>query len=235
MAVRHCLVLALMTAPAAAQTVSVRDPGRPPVIRPVEAAALLGAIAIAAAFDGTVRRHAQADRTPGRNRAAQFGNAFGNLTYTGPLLAAGWLAGEVAHSPALARASYRALEAAVVAGAITGVIKFGLGRVRPRDGGDPGLFHPFTSNVSFPSGHTTVAMAVATSLALSTPDHWSDVLFYTAAALTGFARINDNQHWLSDVVAAGAIGYLTGRQLNGRRGRFRPLASTGLIGVSATF
>lgn len=239
MAVRQLWAAALLAAagarPAAAQAVAAPPRARPPIIRPVEAVAFAASIALAAGFDGPLRRTLQADRTAGRDDLARVGNAFGNLIYTGPLLAVGWLAGEVTHRPGLARASLRAVEAGVAAGGVTAVLKLAVGRARPNAGTGPGRFRPFGGDVSFPSGHMTVAMAVATSLARSTPDRWTDAAFYGAAALTGFARMNDDKHWLSDVVAGTAIGYLAGRQLNGRVGRFKPFAALGGAGVSVSF
>lgn len=240
MAVRRisgaAVALLALTGRADAQTVSGGpETRRPPIIRPAEAAIIAGSFAAALGFDGLIRRAAQADRTQGRDDLARFGNAFGNLVYTGPLILAGWAVGEVSHNPAVARAAWRAGEATLVAGTLTAVLKLAVGRARPNAGTGPGRFRPFGGDASFPSGHTTVAVALATSLAHSTPDRWTDVAFYGAAALTGFARVNDDKHWLSDVVAGAAIGYLTGRQFHGRAGRLRPFASLGLVGVSAAF
>ncbi|MCC7134035.1 MAG: phosphatase PAP2 family protein [Gemmatimonadales bacterium] len=220
---------------AAAQVDSAGSGPRPPLIRPIEAAAAVGAIAAAALIDGTVRDRSQAERSVASNEVASVGNAFGHFFYVGPALAAGWVTGRILGDSRIMGATAKAAAAGVVAGAITGALKVGFGRVRPRDGLDPMEFHPFSSNASFPSGHTTLAMAIATSLAHSTPDGWTDIAFYGAAAVTGFARINDNKHWLSDVVGGAAIGYLVGRQITERRGRIRPLAGPGAVGVTLTF
>ncbi len=75
-------------------------------------------------------------------------------------------------------------------------------------------------------------MAVASSLAHSTKDHWSDAFFYSAALVTGYARINDNKHWLSDVIAGGAIGFLVGRQLHFRGTKITPFVGNGVFGGS---
>jgi len=206
---------------------------RPPILRTREAAVAVGLVVTGALFDKTVRDRAQLDRSTTSNDVAQVGNGTGNLLYIGPFLAAGWVVGKISGERSLSDATYRAFQAGAVAGAITGIIKMGVGRVRPRDSQDALVFHPFSQNSSFPSGHTTLAVAIATSLAHSTPDGWSDILFYGAAGVTGFARINDNKHWLSDVVAGSVVGYLVGRQLTRRpTAGATVIAGPGVVGVT---
>ena len=231
------VLVVVCTSQASAQT---PEPGagapiRPQLISRSEAIIAVAAVTTAALLDGTIRTEAQNHRSGGRNGLASFGNTFGTLIYVGPMLVTTWASGKITGQHGLARASVTAGAAGIVAGGITGFLKLGFGRVRPRDGGDPDVFRPFTQNASFPSGHTTVAFAVATSLAQSTRDGWSDVLFYGIAGMTGLARINDDKHWLSDVVAGGTIGYLVGRQLNHRPGRIRAGVGPGSAGLTIAF
>ena len=60
---------------------------------------------------------------------------------------------------------------------------------------------------SFPSGHTTVAFAAATVVALDRPNlaPWS----LGFATLVGFSRIYEGVHYPTDVLAAAALGALT--------------------------
>lgn len=194
-----------------------------------------GALLVSAALlDVTVRQRALADRSHTSDALARAGNRLGTLQVAVPVLAAGWLAGAVFHEPSVTDATLKAFASGVIAGGITGVLKVGFGRIRPRDGGDADSFRPFSRNASFPSGHTTLAVAIATSLAHSTPGPWTDVGFYGVAGLTGFARINDDKHWLSDVVGGALIGYLIGRQLHHDRdpGQVRPLVGPGMVGLT---
>jgi membrane-associated phospholipid phosphatase len=109
-----------------------------------------------------------------------------------------------------------------LAGALSGlqvVIKWVVGRTRPyeivglleqprpfllfwfRDGGE-GFLHQ--KNLSFPSGHTSTAFALAAALGVLFPrGRW---LFYSVATLTGLQRISENAHYVSDVVAAAGFG-----------------------------
>lgn len=63
---------------------------------------------------------------------------------------------------------------------------------------------------SFPSGHTSNAFAIATSLAYSYGP-WVGVPSYGLATFIAASRISAQVHWLSDVVAAAAIGIYWGR------------------------
>jgi membrane-associated phospholipid phosphatase len=73
--------------------------------------------------------------------------------------------------------------------------------LQPFNGGFDGLI--FQKNLAFPSGHTTVAFATATALAILWPRWWP--LFYFLAALVGAQRLLENAHWLSDVVGAAGL------------------------------
>ncbi|HMB96255.1 MAG TPA: phosphatase PAP2 family protein [Tepidisphaeraceae bacterium] len=94
-------------------------------------------------------------------------------------------------------------------------IKWIVGRARPfksLSGEDAPLapfnFHPFppfgSKDLCFPSGHASLAFATAACLAIVMPRfRW---LFYFGAMIVGLERIAENAHWLSDVVAAAALG-----------------------------
>ncbi len=195
---------------------------------------IAGLVLLAASLDGTVQRQAQAMRGSGSNRVADWGNAAGHLRYMGPVLATGWAVGQIAGHSNLSRATVQATSAGLIAGGIATVLKRGFGRFRPRDGSSE-RFAPLSDHSAFPSGHTTLAFAIATSLAHSTNDKTIGALLYGAAATTGFARINDNKHWFSDVVAGAALGYLVGRQVNAGLKDTRPLVGPGLAGLSIAF
>ena len=237
-------VLAAGIAAAPLLPVAAQQPtaaGRPEVQRtgaqflsPAEAAAAAALLLVTAAADQETREFSQGHRSATGNRLAALGNAYGSPQYILPALGLGYLGGQVFGSPALSRAALHAGEAAALAAGITGVLKLAIGRMRPSDGGDVDRFRPFSGQASFPSGHVTLAFAIATTLARETPDRWSDAALYGAATLTAFARINDDRHWGSDAVAGALIGHLVGLRLTQGAGT-RIVAGPRGLGLSLSF
>jgi hypothetical protein len=64
---------------------------------------------------------------------------------------------------------------------------------------------------SFPSGHTSTVFVAAEFLHQEYKDRsiWISIGGYSMASLVGAARIYNNKHWLSDVVAGAGIGILS--------------------------
>lgn len=68
-----------------------------------------------------------------------------------------------------------------------------------------------SDKLSFPSGHTAVAFASAEFMRKEYKDvsPWYGVAGYAMAATTGFLRMYNDKHWLSDVVAGAGVGILS--------------------------
>jgi len=132
-----------------------------------------------------------------------------------------------------------ATQAYITGGAMESLLKLISGRQRPSFydpnslEAEPKFRGPFNSgkdiygnriNSSFPSGHTTVAFAAATVFAMEYKNHpLIPILSYSAATLIGLSRITENVHWITDVVAGAALGYLTGRQVVNNYHRYSKL------------
>ena len=104
----------------------------------------------------------------------------------------------------------------LVAGAITGVFKFTLGRVRPSDTDDVWDFKPFSGSQAMWSGHTAIAFSFATALSQEIHRPWATVGLYTLATGTAWARVYGNHHWVSDVAVAAAVGIASAKLATGR-------------------
>ena len=70
---------------------------------------------------------------------------------------------------------------------------------------------------AFPSGHATVAFAVAAAVTSETKRWWGTKaawlvgsVLYTGAAGVAWSRMYDNRHWATDVLTGAAIGTFTG-------------------------
>ncbi len=158
-----------------------------------------------AASDGTLNTARQLDR-------------FGDPSGFGPIIGGVALAGLVTHNGRVARVALHALESVTLASATVQVGKIIMGRERPYS--DPDLdgldFLHYPSSRAFPSGHTAAAFAMATTLGDAIDKPWARVSLYGLAVGTGWARMAEEQHWLSDVLAGAAIGIVSARFISGK-------------------
>ena len=184
-------------------------------IRWWEAALTASAIAGATVFDRGVDTWIQDQRSSGSDAIARVfrhgGQAEVFLTVGGGLLAAGVVTGRAD----LRRRGGRVLVSVGLAGITTVAIKE-IGRVRPNSTRDPYLFKPFSRHESFPSGHTTIAFALAASLSEEIHAGWATAVLYAGASGTAWSRLNDHRHWLSDVLAGAAVGITAAKVVEGR-------------------
>lgn len=110
------------------------------------------------------------------------------------------------------------------------VMKYSFGRQRPGNS---------RNYQSFPSGHTAVAFATATSLAYSYG--WKmAVISYPIAAFVGASRWADDAHWGSDVIAGAFVGIIMGRACaldetvsdQSNQAHFSPIITPDLSGIN---
>jgi membrane-associated phospholipid phosphatase len=107
--------------------------------------------------------------------------------------------------PTLKKALYLA-ESAAAATFISYGMKYSFKRSRPYIA-MPALSSSGKSNSpSFPSGHTSVAFASATSLYMAYPKWYVAVPAFTYAASVGYSRMYLGKHYPSDVLAGAVIG-----------------------------
>lgn len=70
---------------------------------------------------------------------------------------------------------------------------------------------PIDNPGSFPSGHSTLAFAVASIFSRRYPRHkWVPWVVYGATAAIGFSRVPDRAHFASDVFAGAVLGWEIG-------------------------
>ncbi|MBE6288035.1 MAG: phosphatase PAP2 family protein [Mediterranea massiliensis] len=91
--------------------------------------------------------------------------------------------------------------------AVTYGMKYLFDRQRPYDK-YPDKIHPYSreDSPSFPSGHTSTAFALATSLSLKYPKWYVIAPSAFWACSVGISRMNEGVHYPSDVLAGAAIG-----------------------------
>jgi len=130
---------------------------------------------------------------------------------------ASWLIGHFTHNDHLQETGLLAGEALADTAIITEMMKYATNRVRPDATGLPlesAEFWPEKMNYpagdSFPSGHTAIAFAFAHVVADEYPSWEVKLAAYSLAAATGFERLGGREHFPSDVLVGGAVGYLIG-------------------------
>lgn len=166
-----------------------------PSLRPL----VIGGLGAFAASRGDAATIRYFDRRPMRG----LGNVGASLGTGGTVLGitAGFLvAGQFAPGDRFRSATYDMSQAVLVNGLYTFALKNAVGRQRPHS----------ADRLSFPSGHTSNAFAVATVWAR----HYGvkgAVPAYTFASLIGVSRLASGKHHLSDVVAGATLGYAVGR------------------------
>lgn len=161
--------------------------------------ALIGVAATGAArgFDDHVAFPDGADSDFG-----ELGNGFGNPVFVAVAASGLLLGGRAASAGSFRNASYDLFAATTVNFLYTETLKRTIDRTRPN-----GL-----NNKSFPSGHTSNAFAWATVI----DHHFGTKLglpMYAFATLVAGSRIHRGSHFLSDVVAGAAIGFITARSV----------------------
>ena len=203
------LVVLLTTAPAQ------RSPA-PPSVRWWHVVIAAGTIGAVSALDRGVDTWVQDHRSSHSDALARgFRNGGQPVVVFGvPAVMLG--AGLISGSKGLERSGARVLASVVLAGVITGGGKVVAGRLRPDESTTQYAFKPFSHHDSFPSGHATIAFALATSLADEIRRPWASAVLYVGATGTAWARLNDHRHWLSDVLAGATVGVTAANFVEGR-------------------
>jgi membrane-associated phospholipid phosphatase len=105
-----------------------------------------------------------------------------------------------------------------------------VGFVRRFDAGAAGGY------VSFPSGHTATAFALATVVAMQyRRETWVPVLAYAVAGSVGLSRMALDRHWASDVLVGAVLGHVVARLVvrnHERRRRIVPVVACTGRGVA---
>lgn len=195
--------------PAEAQTPTTERP----VVTWTEVGAGTGLLAVGFALDQTARDWSQRHRSATSNAIAHVGNGFGDKFLVFPALGVAMLAAKAGHSDGTFDTFWDMTQSAAVAAAGAEVIKVLFGRARPPEQPtNHAYFRPFVlRDHAFPSGHTATAFALAAAAAAGTKSKALHPVYFGVAALTAWSRVNDNRHWLSDVIGGAAFGILVGR------------------------
>ena len=182
----------------------------------------LAAIGAAHQYDGNVRRHfvGQSPVLDGKDTHAVRDAVPAAVAVFGT-----WAYAALTDDQSGRRETFTMLEAAALSSVTAEGLKFAAGRARPNESNRVDDWR--TGGSSFPSLHATAAFAIGTVLAESGGEDFRwvrRILGYGLAGATAYIRVKDNQHWLSDTVAGGALGAATARfAMNRNEARHPPL------------
>lgn len=161
--------------------------------------------------------------------------SMGTGYYLLPLTGAVYIAGRVSHSEGLADAGLGCMAGDLSSLGIREVAFHVVGRGRPRITADPFLISVPESGGwlwhSFFSGHIANSMACASFLGHRYSFGVAEALPYAFSAAIGVGRMADGEHWASDTLIGGILGYAIGqaiasRQLARIRGSSPPVSGT---------
>ncbi len=176
----------------------------------------LGSTALVSVVDDDLRRWTVGHRGTTSQDVAKVWELWGDGR-TAPVATLGTLAaGVVFRKPEIIRLGGRLATSFIVATAISRGSKRAIGRARPSEGTDQYDFDSWTDQSAFPSGHTTSAFVLSTTLADAIDDRRVDVALYALAAGTGISRIVNDRHWLSDVVGGALLGTTVAKVVDGK-------------------
>lgn len=173
-------------------------------------------------LDSETREESQESRNSFNDTVSRVFRSFGEPQYTALPLGALYLYGHLQGDGRARETALLGLESLVLSGVTTGIIKNLAHRDRPSSGQPYNIWHgPELSphDLSFPSGHSTEAFALATVIANEYGDKKCiPPLAYGIASMTALSRVHDNAHWLSDIFVGSAIGYFTAKAVLHRHG-----------------
>ena len=172
----------------------------------------LGVTVLSSLADRSVKRSVSVQETGNSNHgfydiAAQYGYIYYHVIFASGL----YLTGLFTRNDDVRETARMIMESLAYSGTITIGLRYLFDRERPYVTDDPYKFAwlkvKSLDTQSFPSGHTAVAFATSTILAEKIGTWWSRIIFYGAAAITGYSKIRTNQHWFSDVVFGAMLGF----------------------------
>jgi hypothetical protein len=167
----------------------------------------VAAIGAAHALDGPVR-NSFAGKDPVLD--GKDSNSVRDALPTAALFAGTWLLSTAMGDEYGKGESYSMIEAGIFSSITAEGLRFAAGRARPDQTLNTNAWR--AGGNSFPSLHASAAFAVGTVFAESGDDDYRWLrrfIGYGTAAATGYLRLHDNAHWLSDVVAGAAVGIAT--------------------------
>jgi len=154
--------------------------------------------------------------------SADVTNVIGASNFNLPVSAGMWVLGKAARQPKLEQLGSNLLRTLVYTQVVVAPVKVAVRRERP-DG---------SNRLSFPSGHTANSCALARMLERQY-GHRVGIPLYVFSAFVAAGRIEDDRHYVSDVVMGAFLGAIVGNSVtlgsDGRTGVVPRLTRDGVL------
>jgi len=167
-------------------------------------------------FDKRISQSLTQQNSQTIHRLLEITDKFGYENYALPALLGTYAIGEIFHNLKARKVAILSMESFLFAGCGASIGKYLLHRQRPRSKNASSFRYDGPSfrqhHVSFPSGHTACAFAMAAVIAREFREEsiTTSIIAYSLAALTGLARIERKDHWASDVFFGACLGVSVG-------------------------
>jgi len=165
------------------------------------------------ALDEPIREKTLSNQTENVTKILNISNEIGELYPPIVLSASLYGIGLLFEEPSTRITGRLIAEAFLFSGITTTLGKSFFGRARPFVNGDAHSFAWFQLSepqLSFPSGHATIAFSMASVLSTRIDNIYASIGLYAIATSTATARVYKDKHWLSDVMLGSAIGIASG-------------------------
>ena len=185
-------------------------------IRWYEPLAVVGGLGLLSALDQPVANHFRSHRSAGGQNVADAWSRFGTPLVYGPVTVGVIAGGLLARDHEVTQSGLRLAFSLALAGVANQGFKAVLGRERPDANSSAFDFDPLHVDAAFPSGHVTMAFAMATSLADDVHPTWAKVGLYGMATGVAVSRVYQEKHWVSDVIGGAVLGIASAKFASGR-------------------
>ncbi len=171
------------------------------------------ATAILVSADDPARSLANRNQSRFNDDLMSVGEHYGRPVYGVALSGGLYIGGLVFDNQEVRTTGVMIIESLAFSGAITTFVKIVSGRSRPYLEEGETRFRGFqfdNDRQSFPSGHSTVAFAVSSTIAQRLHNTFASIGLYSLATLTAVSRVYSDEHWVSDSFFGAAIGTAVG-------------------------
>ena len=159
--------------------------------------------------DKNIQLWVQQHRNETTNNVSNLLKPLGNGFVLSSTCAALFIGGAISKSAPLKNFALQSLKSIAISSAAVGASKLISGKPRPYQSLNPLAWAgPFqnTENRSFFSGHATFSFSMASSINYFSRNKFWGMMAYTVATGVALSRVNNNDHWSSDVFFGACMG-----------------------------